>query len=295
MSRSPSRQNEVLKILAKYGVMDTNALNELLVKKLKGSWKRELFTTLKNKKLIVSGTSLIGGSPTQYWMLPDEADVYERVAARTGLKSSEFRTKRCHWSQYPHESLCTLFQASIERQMQSVRILREATNNFADLPQHLLSEQVKENGYAPDLCLGIPTSGNAEAQLDGAHRWVAVEIDRSVRSKKRVSERANIYSRHTAFDGVLYLVADQNSLENLRGIYVDQGAKNSLRITGCSNSFLASALVPKTLFDVNSLNVYCDTREISLNSWLALIAMTKSHKRDEMLLRISDLTPETDS
>jgi hypothetical protein len=231
--------------------------------------------------------------PGHYWMIEQNPSSKEIVLARTGLDQSQLRSKNPHWSQYPHEAICTLFQASLERQMPSLWILREATGNFKDLPDHLLSDRIRENGYTPNLCLGIPLErSNASYSGAKAYRWIAVEIDRTHRSHKRIAARANIYSRHTAFAGLLYFMPNEGNRESLTKIYNDRGAKKSLRISGGSDTFLATAVMPQTLFDVNEMKVKCASHTIPLSTWLALFALSEVRQRDANLVSIvsQDLT-----
>ena len=288
MGRPATRQAEVLSLLARYGVMDIATLTQLLDHAPSQSTIREVLSTLKKKQLIKCGTLKIGGTPSNYWQLSKDKSAIERILAITGLSASKLRLKSCHWSQFPHENLCTLFQASIEKQMPSVIVLREAANDFSKLPDHLISERIKENGYLPDLCLGIPVFDPPDANTPKFYRWVAVEIDRTNRSKKRIAARTNIYSRHTAFNGLLYLMPDERMASQLSKIYDTRGARDSLRIEKGKKSFLARGTVSHTLFDCNKMMLLCDDQEISLSTWTALISATDMRSRDELLLRISD-------
>jgi len=290
MSRSPTRQNEILSMIARYGVMNTQVLSQLLSRKLSPAWLRAALCRLERKKLLARGTCLLGGRPSCYWMLSNESNIQDRTTNLTGLDKSQIRSKSAHWSQYPHENLCTVFQASIERQMPSIWVLRESTGSFSKLPTHLLSERVKQNGYIPDLCLGIPTKLANTDNSTGSYRWIAVEIDRTQRSAKRVAARANIYSRHTSFSGVLYLMPNASLAASVREIYNARGASESVRLQGGSETFLAAAAVPQSLFDVNALKVACGKFEIPLSTWLALLVVSESQKRDAELLRISNNT-----
>lgn len=284
MAANPTRQNEILTLLARYGVMDATTLMKLMNS---APSKRSVQITLRRlaeKGLIVQGNIKISGTAAHYWMIDPNEAVQEVVQARTGVSSDHFRERSIHWSQYPHEAICTIFQASIERQMPSLWVLREGTRNFKSLPEHLISDRVKENGYTPDLCIGIPLQKTNSAYAgSGAYRWIAVEIDRTPRSKKRISSRANIYSRHTSFAGLLYFVPNIQSIEQLSKIYTDRGAKKSLRISGGSDTFLASAVSSDALFDVNLKMVRCGQTEVSLATWIALFSVSEVRRRDDVL------------
>lgn len=293
MPSYPTRQNEILTLIGRYGVLDSYTLLELLhprptLKSLQLTLKR-----LEKNELLVSGTPKLRGSSTKYWMFKKSEVALERILARTGLDESALRNKSTHWSQYPHEAICSLVQAAIERQMPSLLVLREATDSFKDLPEHLLSERVQKNGYMPDLCIGIPLERtDASYSAAKAYRWIAVEVDRSFRSHKRIAARANIYSRHTAFAGLLYFMPHESGCKTLAQIYGNRGAKNSLRISGGSETFLATSVMPEKLFDVNGLSVRCGEHSLSLSTWLALFALSEVRQRDTNLLSLvrNDLT-----
>ncbi len=290
MSRPPTRQNEILTLLARYGVMSTTTLTQLMSSKISDSWLRESLYILQKRNLVRRGTILLRGRPSQYWTLGNSPKIMEHTMQRTGLNESQMRDKSAHWSSFPHEDLCTIFQASVERQMPSVCILRESTNNFKTLPDHLLSERVKQNGYIPDMCLGIPTRFSKAPISDKGYRWIAVEIDRTHRSHKRMAARANIYTRHTSFAGLLYFMPDERSAHLVTKIYRSRGAASSSRITGGTDSFLATSCVPKSIFDVNTLLVNCGEFELPLPTWLALFSVCETHKRDAALVEFSSNT-----
>ena len=288
MGRRPARQNEVLGLLAHHGVMNSYTLSQLIKPALSTSRLRNVLATLKKNKLIVSGTLKIDGSPANYWMLASGDKVAERVMDITGLAASDLRLKSSHWSQYPHENLCTLFQAAVERQMPSVKVLRESANSFSELPDHLIVDQIRDNGYLPDICLGVPTSEPSDTNTEATYKWVAVEIDRTNRSKKRIAARTNIYSRHTSFDGLLYLMPDERAVRVLGEIYNTEGASESLRISGSKTSFLATGKAPRHLFSVNDLRLLCGEQEVLFTDWLSMIALSNTKGRDELLLRFPD-------
>lgn len=292
MSRYPSRQNEVLTLIARYGVMDIPTIRSLMKSAPTASTMRDVLSSLKKKRFIKDGTPKLRGRFSHYWMLNREEDVIERVQQRTGLSADQIRTKNSHWSQYPHETLCTAFQFAVESQFPEIKVLREATAKFENLPDYVLTSQIRENGYVPDMCLGIPLDELLNESGEQVYRWIAVEIDRTHRTSKRISSRANIYSRHTAFSGLLYLMPDDTTLKNLRKIYEERGARSSSRIAGSKDSFLAAGVIQEGSFDLEKLVVCCGQREIVLGDWFSLVRGSDTEQRDANLLRILDAKVE---
>ena len=281
MSNKAIRQIEILGLLARYGVMDRATIAELMSKKVTKRWLRQVLANLASKGLIKKGSVQIGGYPCHYWLLASDQKTLDKVSDLTGIPICQFRDKSAHWSQYPHEAICTKVQATFERQLPYIWVLREASGEFKLLPEHLMSEKVREAGYLPDLCLGVPIIDANNKLVENTYRWIAVEVDRSHRSSKRLAARLNTYSRHTAFSGLLYFVPDEASLQKIETIYTTREAKKALRIKGGSSSFLASAVLPDSLFDVQKMSVKCGAGEMPLVTWLALISLRETHKRDE--------------
>lgn len=286
MAPVPHRRNEILSLFVRYGILDINAIDAILKGEIGKKRIHKVLQDLVGKGFVRCGTIKLGGTPSHYWCLAQDEETQKRALAITGQDSRECRTKSCHWSQYPHEALCSYFQASILRQMPSVHVLREASRAFKELPEHLISEEFAEMGYLPDMCLGIPSLVGKEGEEKTVLKWVAVEIDRSARSKKRLISRTNIYSSHTAFSGLLYLTPDENEAKKLGAIYEDGGAKSSLRIKGANESFLALGTVPKGLIDVRERVLNCGGKSLSICEWLSLTALRSTRSRDAGLLSI---------
>jgi len=282
MKYSP-RQLEVLDLLVRYGVLGIRTLHTLLTTPASMAQLLETLKGMEKRGLLCRLVFHPGGAPMSHWMLPYEQSAQAQALLATGLDENFLRRKAVRYSHIPHENVCTLVQASLERQMPKLRIVREATVGFEKLPSHLLSRLAKEKGYTPDICVGIPNGFSVAAQADASYRWIAVEVDRSYRSDKRIAQRLNVYTKHTAFSGLLYLMPTVGTQKTLQRIYDTRGGKDNLRLHGSSKAFLAIGTVPDSLFDVNAKSVWCGTQEISLATWISLFAMNEAEKRDRAL------------
>lgn len=284
------RQIEILTLLAKYGVLGTRDIRLLLKESVADNRLRESLQSMEARGYICRLALGTGGRPMNYWMLPDEDTAKGRALQVSGLKLKFFRNKRVRYSHIPHESFCTYVHASIERQMPSLLVYREATNHFNTLPDHLLSEKAKENGYTPDLCIGVPSPTANIAHSNKGYRWIAVEVDRTMRSKKRIAQRLNIYTKHTAFSGLLYLVPSESAVRSVMEIYESRGGKNSFRLRGTSDSFLCVGTTENQLFDVSRKPVAVDGKVLSMGTWLSLFSISEAHERDKIFAQLIGYT-----
>jgi len=289
-SKYSPRQIEILLLLAKFGVLGTVTIRMLLKEPVAMDKLRLSLKVMERRGMICRVLFHPGGTPMSHWMLPEDESAQDQALQATGLDERFLRRKSVRYSHIPHEIVCTLVQASLERQMPKLWIAREATAGFDKLPSHLLSRLAKEKGYTPDLCLGVPNERADAAHSDAAFRWIAVEVDRSYRSHKRIAQRLNVYTKHTAFSGLLYLMPTIGTQAILQRIYDSRGGKDTLRLHGSSKAFLSIGTVPESLFDVNAKSVWCGAQEISLATWLSLFAMKEAEHRDRALSDFASVT-----
>jgi len=284
MPRPAIRENQILSLLARYGVMDTRTLKMLMGASLGDSHIRHLLRNLRLKGLVHKKSHTLNKFSANYWMLKNEPILQQAALKKGGLSADDLRHKRLHWSQVPHENLCTILHASFERSIRGLWIIREGSEGFKDLPAHIISKRVRDNGYLPDMCIGVPSYDANTGFSDGSYRWIAVELDRTDRSRDRISRRMNIYSRHTNFDGLLYLTAEElKTSKKMRRLYNDDGAKEAYRIEGGKDTFLALGVAPNRLFDPNQVLIKCGKHKIPLSSWIALFAFADVDRRDEFV------------
>ena len=289
MKHCTPRQTEILTLLSKYGVLGIKTLQTLMKEKIEIRRLRESLLVMESHDLVSRFILGTGGSPMSYWILPDERTARGKALLVSGLEAKYFRCKNARYSHLPHENSCTLVHASLERQMPALWIYRESTATFKNLPGHLISERATDIGNIPDLCVGVPRKNVNSAESDKGYRWISVEVDRTNRSKKRIAQRVNTYTKHTGFSGLLYLVPSKAAVISLREIYATRADKSAYRLRGSTESFLAIGVTPTDLFDVNAMRVWCGKHEIPLSTWLSLFAISESQERDRALSGLSPL------
>jgi len=278
------RQKEVLQLLSRYGVLGTKTIQMLVREATRYDCIRKTLKRMEEQDLICKVFTGSEGKPMAYWILPDDETAKGRALKATGLDPKFFRTKRVRYSHVPHESVCTLVHASLERQMPKLWIYRESTADFKNLPGHLISKNSEEQGNIPDLCVGVPGRNADPLISERGYRWIGVEVDRTNRSKVRIARRLNLYTKHTAFSGLLYLLPTPAALRSVREIFLKRTDKSAYRLRGASQSFLALGLCPENLFDVNAMRVWVGEHEIPLGTWISLFGLSEAHERDRVLL-----------
>ena len=283
MPQQPKKQNEVLQLIAKYGVMSSRTVWEALDKRIGYAAVRKLLNKLEDRGLIVRPTELFGGQPVHYWMLSREKKALAEIVRLTGLSEDQIVQSKMRYTHFAHEDLCTLFQLSMLGGDSRIKVLRNKHGLAPELPSHLMSKNIIDQGYCPDLCLGIPQYSDTDWSKPSRYAWLAVEIDRSYRTAARLAKRMNVYTKHTLFSGVLYFMPSTGTAKDLQDLYARRGGKDALRLLGTKTSFLASAQLVKSRFSHWKLNVFVGGHEISLKNWLLLFSAVQPDKRDKYL------------
>ena|GEM_PF-2385323 len=283
MPQQPHKQNQVLFMIAKYGVMSSRTVWELLDKKISYGAVRKLLNKLEERGLIVRPTELFGGQPVHYWMLSREKKSIAETVRLTGLPESQIVQSKMRYTHFAHEDLCTLFQLSMERGDPRIKVLRNKRGLNPELPAHLMMKRIVDQGYCPDLCLGIPQYSDTDWSKPSRYVWIAVEIDRSYRTATRLARRMNVYTKHTLFSGVLYFMPSSGTAKDLQNLYARRGGKDSLRLLGTKTAFLASAQLEKSRFSHWNLKVFVGGHEISLKDWLLIFSAVPRERRDKFL------------
>jgi hypothetical protein len=267
-------------MIAKYGVMSSRTVWELLDKRVSYGAVRKLLNRLEERGLLVRPTGLIGGQPAHYWMLSKERGALAETARLTMIPESALLQSKMRYTHFPHEDLCTLFQFSVECSDPRIKVLRNKRGIHPELPDHLISATSKDLGYCPDLCLGIPHYRDGDLSMPSRYVWLAVEIDRSYRTTSRLARRLNVYTKHTGFAGVLYFMPSRETARRLHEIYGRRVSKDAFRLIGSQNVFVATAPIEKSLFSPKELSVLVAGQEIALADWFLIFSGAERERRD---------------
>jgi len=291
MSQQAPRQSQVLSLIIKYGLISTKTLWELMDKEVSLHQVRATLYELHKKNLIISPNEIFGPTALKYWSLPLDSKRLQTISKIMEVPFEELRHSAVRFNEYPHEDLCTLVQVSIERIDSNIKVFRARARKYYGIPDHLISTKIKRLGYCPDLIVRLPVHAGAGELKPDSYRWIAVEVDRTYRTHKRLSHRLNIYAKHTHFGGLLYFMPTSGSAKKLHRIYETRVDKESYRLRKSSQTFLATAAPPKTLFDANVLRVFLGTCEMRLLDWLAVFSMSTGENRDEFMNKLIRKAP----
>jgi hypothetical protein len=176
-----------------------------------------------------------------------------------------------------HNDLCAFAAEALQRLIPDAVCIREYAIPTSSQLQRVMNYQPKARDSLPDILLVVP------AQPGGRTAYVAVEIERSVKSFKRLLKKFHKYSSKTSLDGVLYLSEKDGVLATLRQRYHFEVANRAKRVGHYKSSFFLTAVCPSTQkLELRHARTSADAC-VSIKEWMRVLATVElPDRRDEL-------------
>lgn len=259
-TRPNIRGEQVIRLLTIHGALSFGALRRILnppitEKRLRDVLARLVKSGLIRRRLIHQN----GGSASYY-------DIAEP-------QRSDLCLPTVHSFLLTHNDLCALAVELLRKSFPEASYVREH-----DIPRTKEHRNVMkyENGTRdalPDVLMVVPPHAS------GGATYIAVEIERSTKSTKRLLKKFSKYGTRTLLDGVLYLSEDVRVLSALASRYQLSAAHRSLRVRHYKDHFFMVAGCPtKQLLEFSNPRTSLN-RPVSLHSWIHTLVSTPMSKR----------------
>ncbi len=108
---------------------------------------------------------------------------------------------------------------------------------------------------------------------------IAIEYEKSLKSKSRIAHKLNFYTQRTRVDGVLYFYPESTIDHNLRHIYFNKVIDRSLRIKNYGKHFLLTSNLTNDM--KKSFDILKNTTEsnYSFKHWLDILTTHSEYQR----------------
>ncbi len=254
------RGEQVIRLLTIHGALSFGALRQILTPPITEKRLRDVLARLVKSGMIRRRLIHQDGGSASYY------DIAEPHRSDLGLPT-------VHSFLLTHNDLCVLAVELLRKSFPEANYVREH-----DIPRTKEYRNVMkyENGTRdalPDMLMVIRPHANEGAT------YIAIEIERSTKSTKRLLKKFSKYGARTLLDGIIYLSEDLRVLSALTSRYQAGGAGRALRVRHYKDHFFLVAGCPtKRLFEVSNPRNSLD-RPVSLISWIHTLATTPMAKR----------------
>jgi hypothetical protein len=266
MSESPipcSRSDAVVRLLGAHEALSFGALRTLIVPAISEKRLRTVLTRLIAGRVVKRRLFNLCGGRASYF------EVADPLRSDRGIGT-------VHNSLLMHNDLCAFAAETLQRMFPGAVCVREHAIPTCAQLRSVMRYKPKSRDSLPDILLVLP------AQPGGCAAFVAVEIERSVKSSKRLLKKFHKYASRTSLDGVLYLSEDEGVLTALRQRYQSEVAGQARRVGHYKNHFLLTAACPtKQRLEIAQARTSSNSA-MSLTEWMRVLTSVKlPDRRDE--------------
>lgn len=272
----------ILEALMKYGVMNRRTL-QAVVPEIKNS--RNFRKTLKNlcdRKLVVKRHDSIGDYIAVFYQLNQKSFIREALAYYLDAQPEQLQQKDLRYKELFHEQILAKIAYYLNKNYPEALILREHELAKNEKAQKIISGLDQGDQLKPDL-LFITSSSDKSRDIS-----VAIEYERTAKSKARMQQKLNFYTQNTRVDGVIYFYSKARIDQNLHELFVDRVLDNSLRIMHYGKNFLLTSELNDDVEKSMELLKNRNKNYFSFYSWLEnLTTFSAQSRRDEYFVEVS--------
>jgi truncated hemoglobin YjbI len=216
-----------------------------------------------------------------FYQLNQKSFIREALASYLDTKSEFIQQKDLRYKELFHEQVLTKISYYLIKKYPNAVILRDhelALNNEA---QNIISGLVQADQMKPDLLFLISTSGQSRKIS------IAIEYERTAKSKDRMHQKLNFYTQSTRVDGVIYFYSKNRIDHNLNDLFIDHVLEKSLRIKHFGKNFLLTSELYDDVEKSMKLLKNRNGNYYSFQNWLdCLTTSSASNRRDEYFIEV---------
>lgn len=271
----------ILEALLKYGVMNRRTL-QTVVPEIKDS--RNFRRTLKNlcdRKLIVKRYDTINDYQAVFYQLNQKSYIREALASFLDTQAERIQQKDIRYKELLHEQVLTKICYYLNTKYPGAVILRDHELSSSLDAQNIISGLDQFDQMKPDLLFIIATSDQSKKIS------IAIEFERTAKSKDRMQQKLNFYTQSTRVDGVIYFYSKNRIDHNLHELFVDQVLEKSLRVKHYGKNFLLTSAFNDDVEKSMNLLRNRNNNYYTFQNWLDFFTTSSAqNRRDEYFNKV---------
>jgi hypothetical protein len=213
---------------------------------------------------------------TVYHYLSDDPKIMNVISRLFECPAEGLRNPCFRHAELLHSQECAIWFYKLQRLFPQAKVLRE--HEFSSDPlasSALLSEKLGAT-KRPDLMILFP-SVTAQKFVK-----VGVEIERFLKSKKRLVQKLDQYASRSILDGVIYVCASDTIESALRTVYRSRVIERALRVNHYGSNFLLFTQLQPVTTEEEPVMRNAALQTVNLSSWLHHLSQTEhSRRRDK--------------
>ncbi|USN47071.1 MAG: replication-relaxation family protein [Pseudobdellovibrionaceae bacterium] len=267
------RGKQIIQLLKLHGPLSYRALKRMIEPAMtKGKLLRAL-QRLQKKNYVERRFERVFAGKGVFYNLCQQEDVLKEIAEFTGLGVDELKQPHFRHRELLHSECCALWVHVLMKMFPEAEIVRDFDFQNSKGAEKIMLASAQELYLYPDLLLIFPES---KTQKEVA---IAVEIERTPKTVRRLRQKLKKYANGTHVDGVIYLCDTQHITNSIFKVYSEKPLQDSKRVGHYSENFL--------LFG-DSLSIHTDRfyelfnsrfKTVFLPDWITYLRDTRLNSR----------------
>ncbi|MBX9767611.1 MAG: hypothetical protein K2X47_10105 [Bdellovibrionales bacterium] len=222
------RGMQILKILGEHGSLSVRGLSEIVKPAMARRKLQECLQRLTQKRYVTKRNDTLFGGTAVFYQLTSDKLLLAQIALITDMDLEKFPPPKIWSAELLHSESCAVLCEKLKPEFPSWKVIREFHFHHYPRIKNILLESDPDTRESPDMLMSLKiASGRPSIN-------VAVEVERTQKSERRIREKLHKYASESRLDGVIYFCEDDSIGNRLRLIYKSKISERNLRIRGAS-------------------------------------------------------------
>lgn len=226
------RAIEILRILKANGPVSFKTLLKLVDPPMKEKKLRMALYRLQDKEHIIKRDERIYVGRGYFYQISQDRSDIEKTAKLISCPVNVLQQPHFSYRDLIHNDDCALWMNHIFNEFPDAQIIRDFEFNKSNLARQIMSINEDEIDLQPDL-LVILRGHDMSSRLIA----IAVEIEKSRKSDKRLIRKLYKYANRSHIDGVIYVCENKRIKEILQHVFVTDVLRRARRIEHYPQNF----------------------------------------------------------
>lgn len=267
----------ILEALLKYGIMNRRTLQQVVPEIKDHRNFRRTLTNLCGRGLIVKRYDYINENRGVFYQLNQKSFIREVLATYLDTQAKMIEQKQLRYKELFHEQVLIKIAYHLNQNYPEAIVLKDHDLVGNDEARSIIIGLDEIDQLKPDL-LFITKSKDLNRKVS-----VAIEFEKTMKSKIRMEEKLKFYTDQTIVDGVLYLYTNNRIDHNLHEIFMDKILNRSLRIRHYGKNFLLTCRLGDNVENSMRILFNRDMNYYSFQDWIKKLSTSSSeNRRNEM-------------
>ena len=281
------RRKQILTLLAQHEPLSVRGLMQMLEPMPEPRRLRDSLARLYRQGLVTRRNHGLFGNSAIYYQLAHDRHAQTEVSKITGIDPNFCNRNHPRTAELLHWEECAVFAHRLKTFLPEVRVFREHEfKHHPEINEWLLGALEDPTSAKPDIVALM------EPESDGHSNFIAIEIERTLKSKERLKQKLDHYANRTLIDGVIYVCANDEIIRAVELMYRSKRIKDSLRVGHYGNLFLMFMDRDAIMKKEPSILFNSDFKHVELSKWLELFNQVPMSNRRNLSTRLQPSAAE---